>query len=455
MKIAVIGAGKSGIAAAILAKKLGNEVFLSELSDASKYQNQIDVLKSHEIDFEFGINSDKVLDSELVITSPGVPPYSPLIMNVEKKNIPIISELEYAFQNLKGNKIIAITGTNGKTTTTSLIAFILNQSGKKAIECGNIGLPMCELIPNLVGDEILVVETSSYQLDRIQYFQPDIALILNISPDHLKYHGTYQQYIDAKWKISQKQNKNNLLILNLDDHTLGGTSNHIEAKVNSTLNYFSLNNVEHGICVRDGFIVFVQPFSLFKSNSSSIEEVLMPVSELSLPGTHNLYNSMAAALAARAFEIKNEDIRDALMKFQGVEHRLENVRILNSIKFVNDSKATNINATWFALSSYQNDLIWLAGGQGDNNDYSSLDELVSKNVKEIITFGDERQAIFNHFCSIKRCNIVENLEEAVALAYSIAKANDVILFSPACKSFDMFANYEHRGQVFKSIVNKL
>jgi UDP-N-acetylmuramoylalanine--D-glutamate ligase len=442
MKITIVGAGKSGTAAAKLAIRLGYQVHLTESKASSNFENEIETLKSLGVRYEFGGHSSQFLKScDLVVTSPGVPPHIHFIKEAEQKGIPIISELEFGWRHIK-NKVIAITGTNGKTTTTSLITFILNNSGKKAIACGNIGTPVSELAGIIDDETILVVETSSYQLDRIVDFRPDVSLILNISPDHLAYHGTMENYISAKWKISSMQSAKNFLILNQDDETILKNIYPTGANVQ----YFSYSPVDWGIYVKGEHLYF---------KTADKEEFLMPVSELSLPGVHNVYNSMAAALASRAFEIKNEDIRDSLMKFQGVEHRLEYVRTLNGVDFVNDSKATNVNATWFALSSFNSPIIWIAGGRGDSNDYSLLDDVVRKNVKCIIAIGEEAESIFNHFCLTTRCIKESDLELAVLRAYENSERGEKIVFAPACKSFDMFLNYEHRGEVFKQIVNSL
>jgi UDP-N-acetylmuramoylalanine--D-glutamate ligase len=444
MHITVIGAGKSGLAAAKLAKKLGNKVFLTESKPAESYSDIINELENHGIDFQFGGNTTEALDSaELIISSPGVPPTSWIILEAEKRGIKIISELEYAYQHLK-NPIIAVTGTNGKTTTTTLIAYILNNSGKKAIACGNIGTPLSELVGDLEDDVILVAEVSSFQLDRIDTFRPDVALILNITPDHLYYHGNMESYIAAKWKICANQEEKNLLILNRDDEILS----RLGENSRQNIAWFSMSSVARGIYGEDG-LMKLQDLSQHKL------EDIMPFEDIRLPGIHNHYNSMAATLAARAFEIRNEDIRDCLMAFAGVEHRLEFVRTIRGVDFVNDSKATNINATWFALVSYKRPIIWIAGGRGDSNDYSLLDEPVRKNVKTIISIGEESDAIFNHFSSSVRCIKADSLDDAVLKSNDEADSGDVVLFTPACKSFDMFMNYEHRGEVFKEIVNRI
>ncbi|MFC2129979.1 UDP-N-acetylmuramoyl-L-alanine--D-glutamate ligase [Bacteroidota bacterium] len=444
MNIAIIGAARSGLAAALLAKSLGHSVFLSESRLREDFADTEQQLESAGVNYEFGANTEKALDNaDLIITSPGVPPDAWIITEAEKRAVPVISELEFAWRHCK-NQVIAITGTNGKTTTTSLIAYIFNNSGKKAVTCGNIGNPMSNVVKSIPEDTVIVVEVSSYQLDRITSFNPDVAVILNISPDHLAYHKNMENYALTKYNIAANHNENNLLILNADDElTLAGAS-HTKGKAA----YFSMQPVDRGIYNRDGKMCLRYP-------NQHKEEEIMLFEEVSLPGTHNAYNSMAAALAARAFEITNENIRDSLMKFEGVEHRLEFVRNINGVDYINDSKATNINATWYALSSYNSPLIWIAGGRGDSNNYPELDKLVQNNVKCIIAIGEEADNIFNHFSSMVRCYRFTSMEDAVSKAYSISEKGDIVLFTPACKSFDMFINYEHRGEIFKEIVNKL
>ncbi len=443
MKITVLGAAKSGIAAALLAQRLGHQVFVSEYRSAEQMQDEKKSLELASIPCEFGGHSPLVFEScELIICSPGIKPQAAVIVEAETRNIPIISELEFGWRHCS-NKIIAVTGTNGKTTTTSLIEYIFTRSGRKAIACGNIGVPLSSLVLDASPDTVFVVECSSYQLDRCDTFRPDVALVLNITPDHLAYHGTVDNYASAKWKISANQSSSDTLILCADDEGAASSPSTIKSKI---LTYSVQHPVQPGMYLSAEDLVLVEQHK---------EEILMRKSELCLPGIHNVYNSMAAALAARAFEIRNEDIRDSLMSFSGVEHRLEQTRILHDVEYVNDSKATNINATWYALQSYSKPIILIAGGRGDNNDYSLLDSVVRKNVKCIVAIGEEQEAIFQHFCTIIRCIRAHSLEEAVHEAQNQAMGDDVVLFSPACKSFDMFMNYEHRGEVFKEIVNAL
>ena len=337
-----------------------------------------------------------------------------------------------------------MTGVQTCALPISLTAYNLQKSGKRAIACGNIGTPISSLVGKIYDDTIIVAEVSSFQLDRIQNFKPDVSVILNITPDHLYYHGSMENYVEAKWKIFSNQNEKDLLILNADD----AATSEILPQVNIKKAFFSMNPVEYGVFNDGGKMILRFP-------DNNKEEEIMLFDEIHLPGVHNAYNSMAAALAARAFEIRNEDIRDSLASFEGVEHRLEFVRKIDDIEFINDSKATNINATWYALSSYKKPIVWIAGGRGDNNNYSELNELVAKNVKCIVSIGEESEAIFNHFCTMVRCIKSNSLEDAVSQAYHQTEPGDVVLFTPACKSFDMFMNYEHRGEVFKEIVLSL
>lgn len=442
MKITVVGAGKSGVSAALLAKKLGHSVLLTEKGAKEKFSSAIPLLEEYGIQYEFGGHSDGVLlNSELVITSPGVPPNSDVIRSAEIRRIPIVSEVEFASQQIT-NPIVAITGTNGKTTTMALTQWLFQTAGIPSIACGNIGVPMSQLIVDgLDASTWLIVETSSYQLDRISTFSPRISAILNITPDHLSYHGTMDAYSSAKHRIYANQQLNADYIYNLDD-----TNTYPNNDIRPQVSAFSLQTEpEFGMFADEKKIYFTE-------NGSRIHCLLR--SELDLPGIHNCYNSMAAALIARKAGIGVASIAKGLQTFQGVEHRLEFVRELNGIRYVNDSKATNVDSTKYALTSYDAPIIWIAGGRGDNNDYDILTEEITKNVRTIIAIGEESDAIATYFSNfnVQQCT---SLEDAVQTAKSITNTGEVILFSPACKSFDMFSNYEERGMIFKQIVNSL
>lgn len=445
MNITVIGAAKSGEAAAKLASRKGYKVFVSESRSSEKFEKEINLFKELGIDSEFGGNTDKCLDKcDLIVTSPGVPSDIEIFKKASGKGIKIISELEFGRLFIPNNKLIAITGTNGKTTTTTLANYIFNNSGRKAYEAGNIGTPISDLVDNISESDVIVAELSSFQLDRIDKFRPDVGIILNLTPDHLYYHKTFDNYRKAKFNICKNQTEKDILILNADDGEIAAKY----ADTRGTICRFSMSPLECGIYAKNGKMCVKLP-------NMQKEEELMLMNEIKLPGVHNAYNAMAAALAARVFEIRNENIRDCLMAFEGVEHRLEFVRNLNGVDYINDSKATNVNATWYALSSYKKPLIWIAGGRGDSNDYSLLDESVKKNVKSIIAIGEEADPIYDHFSSMKKCTKAFTMDEAVKMAKEQAESGDIVLFTPACKSFDWFLNFEHRGEVFREAVKNL
>ncbi len=441
MKVLVIGASLSGKSAAMLARKQNMDVFVTEYQPKENFRDTVIQFEENNIQFEFGGHNLAGLHQyDLAIASPGIPRSAEILDELYKNKVKIISEIEFAYQFCK-NPIIAITGTNGKTTTTSLVTHILNHSGKKSVSAGNIGRAFSDVVSDLPVDAIVSLEVSSYQLDRIDKFRPNVAIITNITPDHLKYHGTMQDYVETKWKICSNQIEKDLLILNYDDDYLK------ESKSSrSNIQYFSLNELRGGAFIRNGVIIL---------DTQHKEEEIMPISKIGIKGQHNLYNSLAAILATRSFEISNENYRSALSSFLGVEHRLEFVCSINGVEYYNDSKATNVNSTWFALNSFNNPIVWIAGGRGDNNDYSLLDSSVRKFVKSILCIGEEAQSIYQHFSSIVSCNTFDTLEEAVFAAHSESKEGEIVLFSPACKSFDMFANFEHRGEIFKQIVMKL
>lgn len=442
MKITVVGAARSGLAAAYLAQRDGDHVFVTDAKPAEQSSTIITELNDRGIAHEFGGHTDAALNCEMLIVSPGVPPTNPLRIEAEKRGIPVIGELEFASRHLK-NPMVAITGTNGKTTTTALTTYVLNQGGVQAVAAGNIGTPLSSLVGTVADDTVIVVECSSYQLDTITSFRPRVSAIMNITPDHLSYHGTFQQYVHAKWKIFAHQREDDVVLLNADDEHVASAHPHVRC----TTAFFSAQREVEGAFVRGGDVVL--------RTQQHKEEILMPSRRLGLPGLHNLYNSMASALAARAFEVRNENIRDSLSSFSGVEHRLETVKMVGDVRWVNDSKATNINAAWYALTSYDRPIVWIAGGRGDNNDYTALDDVVATNVKAIVCIGEDADAIFNHWCTTKRCVKSLTLEDAVHKAAEFAEDHAVVLFSPACKSFDMFANFEERGQRFKEAVQGL
>ncbi|MGB9770555.1 MAG: UDP-N-acetylmuramoyl-L-alanine--D-glutamate ligase [Candidatus Kapaibacteriota bacterium] len=443
--VLIVGAGKSGIASALLAKRQRvKHIFVTEKGPEENFSLAKSILDKNEIEAEFGKHSFERLDDfDLIVVSPGIPPDAEIIVEAEKRNKKIISEIEFAFRFCK-SPIIGVTGTNGKTTTTALIEFILKTAGKKVVAAGNIGSPFSDIVDRIDNETIVVLELSSYQLDRIETFKPEVAIILNITPDHLKYHKTFANYRAAKFKIFINQKENDLLILNFDDKETSLAKLQAGGKVA----FFGLSPVDFGAYLKSDEICLRFP-------ETTNEEVVMKSGDIKIPGIHNIYNSLASIVAARFFEVHNEQIRNALMNFQGVEHRLEFVREFENVSYINDSKATNVDSTYYALCSYNRPIIWIAGGRSDNNDYQFLDDVVEKNVKAIIAIGEAKGEIFTHFCTMKRCFLEDTLEDAVHRAREIAEPGDIVLLSPACKSFDMFKNFEHRGKVFKEIVNSL
>ncbi|MDC1068776.1 UDP-N-acetylmuramoyl-L-alanine--D-glutamate ligase [Candidatus Kapabacteria bacterium] len=457
MKITILGAGRAGTAAAILAKNKGHEVFVSE-SNTNDNPNYL-LLEKHDIEFEKGTHSiDRIMSSDLIIPSPGIKPDNKILIEAINNNIKIIDETAFALRYLSDNPVIAVTGTNGKTTTVKLIHHLFKSAGKKSHLAGNVGVPLSNLVAEIKPNDVIILELSSYQLERSERINPKVSIFLNISEDHLDWHGNFVNYFASKWKITESQSEDNLLVLTLDNDTLiknafsegHRTRANLSAITQKPLRNLG-DNFSSGVFVENGKIFFFKQ----QGDKPIIKEELMPISELAIPGAHNLYNSMAAAIAARRFEIPNEDIRDALTSFNGVEHRLEFVRSFQNIDFINDSKATNINSAWYALSSYNKPIVWIAGGTDSENDYSSLDDLVKNNVKTVVSMGEDKDNIFNHFSSICNCKRAENLNEALVNAVESAISGDVILFSPACKSFDQYTNFEERGQDFKKIVNSL
>ncbi len=442
-KISIIGAVKSGVGAAKLIRNLGGIPFVSDSAGEEKLTESIKALKENKIDFEIGNHSERVFDCDLIVISPGVPTNSSIIQGATDRKIKIISEIELAFNFCKG-KIVAITGTNGKTTTTSLTGHILNACGFKTYVAGNIGFAFSEIALEVKQNEVVVLEVSSFQLDFIDKFKPYIAMILNITPDHLnRYDYKYQNYIDAKLRIYMNQDKEDSLILNNDSESLiKSLINHVSRDF-----CFSLNEKQNNGCyLADNKIYYFKNSDLQFSCTTA---------EINLKGEHNYANAMASIIAAKILGGSNQKIKEALGSFAGVEHRLELVRILEGVKYINDSKATNIDSVWYALRSFDEPIFLILGGLDKGNDYNQIKNLVVEKVKKIYAIGSSAEKIFNFFHSFVKVEITKSLEDAVYEANKEARENEIVLLSPACASFDMFLSYEHRGKVFKEVVNKL
>ena len=442
-RISVIGAVRSGIGAAKLIKKLGGVPFVSDSASESKIKSSVSLLKENKIEYETGGHSDKVYKCDLMIASPGVPSDAPVLKEAKERNIKVISELEFASRFCKG-KIVAITGTNGKTTTTSLCGHLFNVCGHKTYTAGNIGLAFSEIATDVKEDEFVALEVSSFQLDLINEFKPDVAMILNITPDHLnRYENKFENYIGSKFRIFKNQDENDYLILNKDDQTINKNITGYKSKSF----YFSLNeDISNGCYLSNDQIIFNRDYK---------PEFSFAINEMQIKGEHNIANAMAVITAAKVFDFDNGKIKEGLRTFKGVEHRLELVREINGVKYVNDSKATNVDSVWYALKSFDEPLFLILGGQDKGNDYDKIKNLVEEKVKKIYAIGSSAEKVFNFFHNIVKVELKVSLEEVISSASKEARSGDVVLLSPACASFDMFDNYEHRGKVFKEAVNNL
>lgn len=443
MKLVVLGAGESGIGTAVLAKKQGYKVFVSDKKQiAEKYKN---VLLNNNIDFEENNHTtSKIVEADMVMKSPGIPDTVSIVTELRNKQIPVISEIEFASKFTNGI-IVGITGANGKTTTTMLVNHILKKAQFNVGMAGNIGNSFAKQITEKKVD-YHVLELSSFQLDGIQEFNPHIAIITNITPDHLdRYNYKFENYINSKFRITKNQTECDYLIYDADDEII---TNWLKQNlVRAQLMPFSIKKeLERGVFLRKDEIVL----------KNTKEEIIMNKATLTIKGNHNTKNAMAAAMAASLLKVRKEIIRESLEDFEGAEHRLEMVLKINGVQYINDSKATNVNATYYALESMQTPTVWIVGGVDKGNDYLELMSLVREKVKAIVCLGLDNQKIVQTFCNVVDL-IVETAgaEEAVKVAYKIAEKGDTVLLSPACASFDLFENYEDRGNKFKQAVREL
>ncbi len=439
MEVVVLGGGESGFGAAYLAKKKGFKVFLSDKGAIKDHYKKL--LLENEIEFEENQHSEgRILNADWIVKSPGIPKKADLILKIKEKSIRLSSEIEFASE-FTDAKIIAITGSNGKTTTASLIYHILKSDGLNVGLGGNIGKSFAKQVADENFD-YYVLEVSSFQLDDIQHFRPYISLLLNLSKDHLdQYNYNYEEYALAKFRIVENQENDNFFIYNKDDEMSLHLLEKIEIKAQKIA--FSLENkVENG-----GYATEDKIFIKLQSEFS------MKIENLSLRGKHNVANSLAASLASKILEISNEKVRTSLMTFEAVEHRLESVAKINGVEFINDSKATNVNATYFALESMKKPTVWIVGGVDKGNNYDEIADLVKKKVKAVICLGLDNQKLIDYFQD-KTDEIydISSMQEAVIKAKELAKEGDNVLLSPCCASFDLFKNYEDRGEKFKKEV---
>lgn len=442
-RLVVIGGQESGVGAARLAQQRGWEVFVSDTGSIKPHYRNI--LLEHGIPFEEGGHTaERVLEADEIVKSPGVPDTASLVVAARERGIPVISEIEFAYRYCKG-RIVAITGSNGKTTTTLLTHHILRNAGLDVALGGNVGNSFAALLAE--GEHPwYVLELSSFQLDGIRTFRPHVAMLLNITPDHLdRYAFRMDRYAASKFRIGMNQDEGDHFIHCADDTVIAEGLKHHPVRARKW-SFSILHPVAQGAFLADDHIHFITDQTTFD----------MSILELALQGKHNVYNSMAAGIAARVLEIRKEQVRESLSDFQNVEHRLEHVATVHGIEFINDSKATNVNSAWYALESMDRPVIWVAGGQDKGNDYTQLRDLVREKVKAIVCLGTDNGKLHKAFGDLGLPMLdATSAEQAVQAGYALAESGDVVLLSPACASFDLFENYEDRGRRFKAAVKAL
>ncbi|MBL0128349.1 MAG: UDP-N-acetylmuramoyl-L-alanine--D-glutamate ligase [Flavobacteriales bacterium] len=448
--LVVLGGQESGVGAARLAQQRGYDVFVSD-AGAMKPKYRDELISNNIAHEEGGHSADRVLKADEIVKSPGIPESASLILAARERGIPVISEIELAYRYCKGS-IIGITGTNGKTTTTLLTHHILQRAGIDVAIGGNVGNSFAALVAD--GDHAwYVLELSSFQLDGIKDFKPKVAMLLNFSPDHLdRYHYRMENYVASKFRIAMNQSADDHFIHNADDGIIAAWLE--RSPVRARRWPFSIHRtLPQGACLINDRIRITTPDIPGATNQTMFD---MSIHELALQGKHNVYNSMAAGIAARVLDIRKETVRECLSDFQNVEHRLEHVGNVNGVEFINDSKATNVNSAWYALESMTRPVIWVVGGQDKGNDYAQLHDLVKEKVKAIVCLGIDNKLIREAFGPLVKDFVETNsAEQCVQAAYALAENGDVVLLSPANASFDLFENYEDRGRRFKAAVKGL
>ncbi|HEY1578995.1 MAG TPA: UDP-N-acetylmuramoyl-L-alanine--D-glutamate ligase [Terracidiphilus sp.] len=442
-KVVVVGLGKSGLAAALFLRRRGAHVTVSDIRSAESLAKEIPALLDEGINVEAGGHGLLTFRrQDLIVVSPGVPLDTPELVQARNLGRPIIGELELAARFLRG-QIVAVTGSNGKTTTTSLIGEILEKAGIPTQVGGNIGVPVVALIEESTDETWNVLEVSSFQLETTQQFHPRIAVILNITPDHLDRHGTFENYALAKERIFAEQDQNDYCVLNADNIRAAAAARRSNARVY----WFSLeHSVEQGAYVDGGAV-------LFRSSADAEPQHIMPLSGITLKGEHNVENVLAAVCAARLAGASAEAVRKGVEQFKAVEHRLEYVTTLNGIEIYNDSKATNVDATAKAIAAFAGNIHLILGGKDKNSDYTQLNELLRARVKAVYTIGSAASKIESQLKGTVAIHSCETMDKAISAIAAAAHPGDVVLLAPACSSFDQFESYEHRGRVFKELVN--
>ncbi|MEN9697470.1 MAG: UDP-N-acetylmuramoyl-L-alanine--D-glutamate ligase [Bacteroidota bacterium] len=443
-QLVILGAGESGIGTALLAKQKGYNVFVSDAS-AIKPHFQKELEDNH-IEFESGSHSvERILAADEVMKSPGIPDKNELVKAIRAKGIPVVSEIEFGYRYKGDAKIAAITGSNGKTTTTSLLFHICQIAEQDAAMVGNIGFSFARQIAQ-DPKALYIIEVSSFQLDDIIHFRPDIAILLNITEDHLdRYNYEFERYVKSKFRIIENQTANDYFIYCIDDEII---VKHLELLTTNTnpLPFSMKQEVKKGGYIKnDQMMLKIQE-----------ERVTMSIYDFALKGKHNAYNTMAASIAATTLGIRKEKIREAVSNFHSLEHRMEFVATVRGVDFINDSKATNVNSTWYALESMQKQTVLVLGGVDKGNDYSLIEDLVKEKVKAIVCMGTDNKKIMDFFKNIVPVIVTaDSASNAVKESFQLAEKGDVVLLSPACASFDLFKNYEDRGQQFKESVKAL
>ena len=444
-RVLVVGLGKSGLSSALFLRAQGAQVTVSDTRSAEALAKEIPALLEAGIMVESGGHGLLTFRrQDLIVVSPGVPMDTPEVKQVKAFGLPVIGELELASRFLNG-RVVAITGSNGKTTTTTLVGKIFGDAGISTVVGGNIGLPVIDLVATSTADTVSVLEVSSFQLETTEQFRPWIAVVLNITPDHLDRHGNFENYAAAKTRITERQEADDFLVLNAEDKP----TQMVAAKTRAQIYWFSPRRpVKQGAFVHGESIFFI-------AKEGAKAEPVMPVAEITLKGAHNIENVLAAVCAARLAGIPTEKIRASVAGFKGVEHRLEFVRLLRGVEFYNDSKATNVDAAMKAVSSFAGGVHLILGGKDKNSDYGTMAPLLKERVKVVYTIGSAAEKIERQLQGVVKIVSAGTMQAAVTEAAKAAEAGDVVLLAPACSSFDQFENYEHRGQIFRQLVSEL
>jgi UDP-N-acetylmuramoylalanine--D-glutamate ligase len=445
-RVTVIGGGRSGLAVARLLKRAGAAVFLTE--KGPPVPDQVTALEAIQVPYEFGGHTPRALEADFFAISPGVPSTVNLVQQAQRNGQKVYAEIEVASWFCPA-PIVAITGSNGKTTTTSLVGYLFRKAGLQTVVAGNIGYPFSDYVGELGPEHVVVLELSSFQLDHIDTFRPRVRVLLNITPDHLdRYNYDFNAYAHSKFRVFENQEAGDTLVFNHDDELIREYVGWIQKKRTfRALGFSQQERLVTGAYLRGNTLVL---------RINQQEEDLMQANQLALRGRHNLYNSLAAAVAARVMEVRSDVMRESLASFEGVPHRLEFVREVDGVRYINDSKATNVNAVWYALESFSERVVLIAGGRDKGNDYLPLKPLIRQKARAVVALGESAEKVMKELGEQAPHRLhAHSMEEAIRLARLIAEPGDVVLLSPACASFDMFDNYEDRGDTFKRLVASL